>query len=365
MNNIKKINLLGMERNAMYEFVAHIGESNYRAEQIMKWIYQNNCDNFDLMTNINKKLRNKLKLIAHIDAPTVFKEYHSYDGTIKWNMLVGKEIIETVYIPEKHRATLCISSQVGCALNCSFCATGQQGFSRNLNVYEIIGQIWRAKKIIHGIKLHNYYPITNIVLMGMGEPLLNLNNVVKAIKIMLDTCGFAFSKRKITLSTVGIIPALNKLCNMVDIVLALSLHASTDAIRNTIMPINKKYNINSLMQSVKNYISNTYASQGRVTIEYVMLHNINDSVNDALSLIKCLRGIPCKINLIPWNSIPNTSYDCSSNIHIALFAKILKQHGFLTTIRKIRGYDINAACGQLTGHIVNRLINHNKKNISI
>ena len=275
-NKDAKINLLDLNRQQMREFFKNMGEKPFRADQVMKWMYHYCCDDFDEMTDINKVLRSKLKEGAEIRAPEVVEEQRSTDGTIKWAIAVGDQRVETVYIPEEDRATLCVSSQVGCALECKFCSTAQQGFNRNLRVSEIIGQVWRAAKIVGAVKTTGVRPITNVVMMGMGEPLLNLNNVVPAMEIMLDDFGFGLSKRRVTLSTSGVVPALDKLGDMIDVALAISLHAPNDTIRDEIVPINKKYNIETFLNSVRGYISKSNANQGRVTIEYVMLDHVND-----------------------------------------------------------------------------------------
>ncbi|VFP80022.1 23S rRNA (adenine(2503)-C(2))-methyltransferase RlmN [Candidatus Erwinia haradaeae] len=350
----EKINLLDFNRSQMRRFFNELGEKTFHAEQVMKWIYHHYLSNFDQMTNIPTLLRNKLKILAEIRAPEMIKEQTSSDGTIKWTMAVDNQQIETVYIPDKNRSTLCLSSQVGCSAACTFCSTGQQGFSRNLRVSEIIGQAWRAAKIIHTTNYIKTRPFTNIVMMGMGEPLLNMNNVILAIEIMLDDFGFALSKRRVTLSTSGIVPALDKLGSRLDVALAISLHAPDNDLRNKIMPINKRYCIEDLLKSVKRYISKSHANKGKVTIEYVMLNNINDKIEHARKLAKLLKYTPCKINLIPWNPFPKTSYSRSSNSCMDRFAKILIGYGFTTIIRETRGADIDAACGQLTGNIINR-----------
>ena len=254
-NKDAKINLLDLNRQQMREFFKNMGEKPFRADQVMKWMYHYCCDDFDEMTDINKVLRSKLKEVAEIRAPEVVEEQRSTDGTIKWAIAVGDQRVETVYIPEEDRATLCVSSQVGCALECKFCSTAQQGFNRNLRVSEIIGQVWRAAKIVGAVKTTGVRPITNVVMMGMGEPLLNLNNVVPAMEIMLDDFGFGLSKRRVTLSTSGVVPALDKLGDMIDVALAISLHAPNDTIRDEIVPINKKYNIETFLNSVRGYIS--------------------------------------------------------------------------------------------------------------
>ncbi|MCW5197236.1 23S rRNA (adenine(2503)-C(2))-methyltransferase RlmN [Buchnera aphidicola] len=345
-----KINLLNFDRCKMKNFFCSIGEKTFSSDQVMMWIYHNFCHDFNKMTNISIKLRKKLQNMSIIKFPKFVKQYNSIDGTIKWLVNVDNQIIETVYIPEKKRGTLCISSQVGCILNCHFCATGQQKFIRNLLVSEIIGQVWMAKKKINEMK--NYPKITNIVMMGMGEPLLNLNNVVVALKIMSDNLGFNISKKKITISTSGIIPALQKLPNMIDVKLALSLHAPNDIVRNQIMPINKKYNIISLLKTVSKFLKKSKVNKKGITIEYVMLHQINDTLFHAQELIKILQHVPNKINLIPWNNFQNSKFLCSTSIQIEKFSNFLINKGFLTTIRKPRGQDIRAACGQLTGIIV-------------
>ncbi|WLS79969.1 bifunctional tRNA (adenosine(37)-C2)-methyltransferase TrmG/ribosomal RNA large subunit methyltransferase RlmN [Erwinia pyri] len=350
----EKINLLDLNRQQMREFFASLGEKPFRADQVMKWIYHYCCDDFDEMTDINKVFRGKLKELAEIRAPEVAEEQRSTDGTIKWAITVGGQQVETVYIPEKDRATLCVSSQVGCALECKFCSTAQQGFNRNLRVSEIIGQVWRAAKIIGASKITGQRPITNVVMMGMGEPLLNLNNVVPAMEIMLDDFGFGLSKRRVTLSTSGVVPALDKLGDMIDVALAISLHAPNDAIRDEIVPINKKYNIETFLGAVSRYIAKSNANQGRVTIEYVMLDHVNDSTDNAHELAALLKNTPCKINLIPWNPFPGAPYGRSSNSRIDRFSKVLMDYGFTTIVRKTRGDDIDAACGQLAGEVIDR-----------
>ncbi|WP_439212599.1 bifunctional tRNA (adenosine(37)-C2)-methyltransferase TrmG/ribosomal RNA large subunit methyltransferase RlmN [Duffyella gerundensis] len=350
----EKINLLDLNRQQMREFFLSLGEKPFRADQVMKWIYHYCCDDIDQMTDINKVLRGKLKDLTEIRAPEVAEEWRSTDGTIKWAIRVGDQLVETVYIPEADRATLCVSSQVGCALECKFCSTAQQGFNRNLRVSEIIGQVWRAAKIIGAAKITGQRPITNVVMMGMGEPLLNLNNVVPAMEIMLDDFGFGLSKRRVTLSTSGVVPALDKLGDMIDVALAISLHAPNDAIRDDIVPINKKYNIATFLAAVERYIAKSNANQGRVTIEYVMLDHVNDSTDDAHQLAELLKNTPCKINLIPWNPFPGAPYGRSSNSRIDRFSKVLMDYGFTTIVRKTRGDDIDAACGQLAGEVIDR-----------
>ncbi|PKF66847.1 bifunctional tRNA (adenosine(37)-C2)-methyltransferase TrmG/ribosomal RNA large subunit methyltransferase RlmN [Haemophilus influenzae] len=350
----KKINLMDLTRQQMREFFKELGEKPFRADQLVKWIYHFGEDNFDNMTNINKKLREKLKAVAEIKAPEVAVEQRSADGTIKWAMQVGEQQVETVYIPEADRATLCVSSQVGCALACTFCSTAQQGFNRNLTVSEIIGQVWRASKIIGNFGVTGVRPITNVVMMGMGEPLLNVANVVPAMEIMLDDFAYGLSKRRVTLSTSGVVPALDNLSKMIDVALAISLHAPNDELRDEIVPINKKYNIKTLIDSVNRYLNVSNANHGKVTIEYVMLDHVNDGIEHAHQLAEVLNNTPCKINLIPWNPFPEAPYAKSSNTRIDRFQKTLMEYGFTVIIRKTRGDDIDAACGQLAGDVIDR-----------
>ena len=350
----KKVNLMNLTRAQMREFFAELGEKPFRADQLMKWIYHFGEDNFDNMTNLNKKLREKLKFVAEIKAPEVAVEQRSADGTIKWAMQVGDQQVETVYIPEADRATLCVSSQVGCALACTFCSTAQQGFNRNLTVSEIIGQVWRASKIIGNFGVTGVRPITNVVMMGMGEPLLNVANVVPAMEIMLDDFAYGLSKRRVTLSTSGVVPALDNLSKMIDVALAISLHAPNDELRDEIVPLNKKYNIKTLIDSVNRYLSVSNANHGKVTIEYVMLDHVNDHVEHAHQLAEVLKNTPCKINLIPWNPFPEAPYAKSSNTRIDRFQKTLMEYGLTVIVRKTRGDDIDAACGQLAGDVIDR-----------
>lgn len=351
----EKINLLNFTRQQLREFFISLGEKPFRADQVMKWIYHFGIDDFDQMTDINKKLREQLKTLAEIKAPIIAMEQRSSDGTIKWALDVGNnQMIESVYIPERDRATLCVSSQVGCALECKFCSTAQQGFNRNLTVSEIIGQVWRASNAIGVTGKLADRPITNVVMMGMGEPLLNLSNVAPAMEIMLDDFGYGLSKRRVTLSTSGVVPALDKLAGMIDVALAISLHAPNDTIRSEIMPINQKYNMAMLRDSILRYLSTSNANHGKVTIEYVLLNQINDGVEHAHELAQFLKNVPSKINLIPWNPFPGAPYSRCSNTRIDRFMKTLMGYGFTVIVRKTRGDDIDAACGQLAGEVVDR-----------
>ncbi len=355
MNSIdKKVNLLDLNRQGMRDFFNELGEKPFRADQVMKWVYHYCVDDFDQMTNLNKALREKLKQIAEIRAPEVREQQQSADGTIKFAMtLFDAQDVEAVWIPEKDRATLCVSSQVGCALECTFCSTGQQGFNRNLRVAEIIGQVWRVNKLLGAFGETGVKAVTNVVMMGMGEPLLNVANVVPAMELMMDDNAFGLSKRRVTLSTSGVVPALEKLRDQIDVALAISLHAPDDELRNEIVPINKKYPISELLAASRRYVEVSNA-QTKVTIEYVMLDHVNDSTDQAHALAETLKDTPCKINLIPFNPFPGSDYGRSSNSRIDRFAKVLIEKGFIVMVRKTRGDDIDAACGQLVGDVVDR-----------
>lgn len=351
---IEKVNLLDLSRPQLKEFLVSLGEKPFRAEQLMKWIYHFCIDDFDQMTNINKELRAKLKAHAVIEAPEVVTRQDSADGTIKFVMgLKGGQEVETVWIPEKDRRTLCVSSQVGCALDCSFCSTAQQGFNRNLSVSEIIGQVWRVAKIIGSYGDTGERPVTNVVMMGMGEPLLNLNNVVPAMELMMEDFGFGMSKRRVTLSTSGVVPALDILKEKIDVALAISLHAPNNELRDQLVPINKKYPMEEFLAASRRYVEHSRAND-KVTVEYVMLEGINDSMDQAHELAKALKDTPSKINLIPFNPYPGSPYKRSSNSRIDRFNKILQEYGFTVIVRKTRGDDIDAACGQLVGDVIDR-----------
>ncbi|MCU7555681.1 bifunctional tRNA (adenosine(37)-C2)-methyltransferase TrmG/ribosomal RNA large subunit methyltransferase RlmN [Alteromonas sp. ASW11-19] len=352
---MSKTNLLNLNRAGLRSFFKDIGEKPFRAEQLMKWIYQQGVSDFDEMSNLNKGLREKLKAECEIVAPEIAYFQEASDGTIKYALtLNGGQEVEAVWIPESDRATLCVSSQVGCALECTFCSTAQQGFNRNLSVSEIIGQVWRVATHLGLSKDSSKRPVTNVVMMGMGEPLLNLKNVVPAMDIMMDDFGFGLSKRRVTLSTSGVVPALDMLGDQIDVALAISLHAPNDKLRDEIVPVNKKYNIETFLAGVRRYLEKSKANQGKVTIEYVMLSHINDSTDQAHELAQVLKDTPCKINLIPFNPYPGSPYTCSSNSRIDRFSKVLMEHGYTVMVRKTRGDDIDAACGQLVGDVVDR-----------
>ena len=351
----KKINLLDLNREGMRELFASYGEKPFRADQVMKWIYHFGVDDFEQMSNINKKLKAKLATECEIVAPEISVKQEASDGTIKYALLLeGGQEVETVWIPEKDRATLCVSSQVGCALECTFCSTAQQGFNRNLKVSEIIGQVWRVAK---DIGLHDgdstKRPVTNVVMMGMGEPLLNINNVVPAMELMMDDWAFGLSKRRVTLSTSGVVPALDILKEKIDVALAISLHAPNNDLRDVLVPINKKYPIEEFLAACRRYIDGSKANKD-VTIEYVMLQGVNDSTDHAHELVKVLKGTPSKINLIPFNPFPGNEYGRSSNSRIDRFSKVLQAAGLTCIVRRTRGDDIDAACGQLVGDVVDR-----------
>ncbi|MDH5423864.1 MAG: 23S rRNA (adenine(2503)-C(2))-methyltransferase RlmN [Gammaproteobacteria bacterium] len=345
-----KQNLLGMTLQDLEVFFTESGEKAFRASQVMKWLHQLLAADFDEMTNISKALRETLKQVATIDVPEIVFDQTSADGTRKWVLqLEGGNKIETVFIPEANRGTLCISSQVGCALDCSFCSTARQGFSRNLTSAEIVGQVWIASRLL-GENSRDDRKITNVVLMGMGEPLLNYDNVLKAITIFMHDDAYGLSKRRVTVSTSGVLPKLDLLGKDSNVALAVSLHAVTDEIRDSLVPVNKKYPLKELMASCRRYIENQTAKT-HITFEYVMLNGVNDSHQDAVKLVALLRGIPAKVNLIPFNPFPDSGYDCSPMPIIKEFKELLMKSGLVATIRKTRGEDIDAACGQLVGKV--------------
>jgi len=343
----------------MEAFFTKLGEKAFRVSQVTKWIHQLNVDDFDQMTNLSKALRAQLKEKACIKPLDIIVDQLSTDGTRKWVMgLEDKNRIEAVYIPEDDRGTLCISSQVGCALDCSFCSTARQGFSRNLTVAEILSQIWLATRLLDEEKKPGR-KITNVVLMGMGEPLLNFDNVMKAIDVMLDDFAYGLSKRRVTVSTAGVVPAMDRLSERHDVQLAISLHATNDELRNDLVPINKKYNLEELIAACKRFMQKR-SPRSRLTIEYVMLAGVNDSKEDAQKLIKVLDGISVLINLIPFNPFEGSGYKTSSNNAVHRFQDVLMQAGLITVIRKTRGEDIDAACGQLVGKVADKSRRENK-----
>ncbi|MBI2295366.1 MAG: 23S rRNA (adenine(2503)-C(2))-methyltransferase RlmN [Betaproteobacteria bacterium] len=366
------VNLLGLDHEALKAFCAGLGEKPYRARQLLRWIHCTGADDFAVMTDMSKPLREMLAREAVITAPRVLRDTTAADGTRKWLLDVGTgNAIETVFIPETHRGTLCISSQAGCALACTFCSTGHQGFNRNLMVEEIIGQLWLASRALRsrdalsagfrtaqsavdrlGQRDHGERAISNVVMMGMGEPLANFENVVAAMQLMLDDSAYGLSRRRVTLSTAGLVPGIDRLRDACPVALAVSLHAPNDELRNELVPINRKHPIRELLAACLRYIEK--APRDFVTFEYVMLAGVNDSVAQARELVKLVKSVPCKINLIPFNPFSGTSYTRSGPEAIAHFRDVLMQAGLVATIRKTRGDDIEAACGQLAGKVHDR-----------
>ncbi len=349
-----KVNLLNLDHQGLREYFASIGEKPFRADQIMKWIYHFGYSDFELMTNINKKLREKLQQNCEIKAPEISQKQISKDGTIKYALVLeGGQEIETVWIPENDRATLCVSSQVGCALECTFCSTAQQGFNRNLSMSEIIGQVWRVANDIGATRITGKRPITNIVMMGMGEPLLNMKNLIPSLDTMLNDLGYGLSKRRVTVSTSGVVPALDMLKEKIDCALAISIHAPDNALRDELVPINKKYPLEAFLAAAGRYIDGSKANK-QATIEYVMLDHVNDSTEQAHALAHVLKDLPSKINLIPFNPYPGSPYKRPSNSRIDRFDKVLQSYGLTVITRRPRGEDIDAACGQLAGDVLDR-----------
>lgn len=351
----EKVNLLGLDPEAMASFFEAIGEKRFRATQVLKWIHQNGVDDFDAMSNISKPLREKLKQLATIQSPPVLQQADSEDGTRKFLFQIsGGNAVETVFIPEGDRGTLCVSSQVGCSLDCSFCATGKQGFNRDLTAAEIIGQVWAAARSFGQFEAQRDRAVTNVVMMGMGEPLMNFDNVVAAMTLMMDDNAYGLSKRRVTLSTAGVVPMLDRLGEVTDASLAISLHAPNDALRNELVPINKKYPIAMLLDSAKRYIDGLPDNRRKITIEYTLIDQINDRPQHAYELAELLRDIPVKINLIPFNPFNLVNYKRVSNNALRRFQDILIKAGYTTTVRTTRGDDIDAACGQLAGAVNDR-----------
>lgn len=359
----QKTNLLGMSKDELSQFFVGMGEKSFRATQVMKWIYQFGVTDFFEMTNLSKALQAKLDKVACVIPPVVKFKKFGEDGTRKWVFEVaGGSLVETVLIPAddgKHfgRKTLCVSSQVGCALDCSFCSTGKQGFERDLTASEIIGQLWVANQsYMQGIApTERENRVTNVVMMGMGEPLLNYHPVVASMSLMLDDHAFGLSKRRVTLSTSGIVPKMYDLAKDIDVALAISLHAPNDELRNELVPINKKYPLAELIKAAKAYVYDENPRHKKhVTIEYVMLHGVNDSDKHAHELVALLKDLPSKINLIPFNPFAHAPYGRSSNNRIHAFSDILNNAGFVCTVRQTRGDDIDAACGQLVGQVADR-----------
>lgn len=361
------INLLDFNKPGLIRFCEESGEKPFRARQLVRWIYQSGETDFMAMSNLAKGFRQKLIESTVVGLPEIVSDHTAKDGTRKWLISTGAgNAVETVFIPEVSRGTLCVSSQVGCALACSFCSTGRQGFNRNLTVAEIIGQLWWANHLLKADaesearlpaddtstsvnKSEAVRPVTNVVMMGMGEPLANFENVVTALDLMLDDDAYGLSRRRVTVSTSGIVPALDRLRERCPVALAVSLHAPNDALRDQLVPINKKYPISVLLAACERYLSS--APRDFITFEYVMLRGVNDSVALAHELVQTVRHIPCKLNLIPFNPFANSGYEKSDPAAIRNFQDVLMQAGIVTTVRKTRGDDIAAACGQLAGQV--------------
>jgi 23S rRNA (adenine2503-C2)-methyltransferase len=344
-----QINLMNLGSPALIDYFEGMGESRFRAIQIIKWVHQHGVTEYSSMTNLSKNLREQLQIKTELSPPTIDGEQISEDGTRKWLVRTdSSNCVETVFIPEGDRGTLCVSSQVGCPLNCTFCATATQGFSRNLSIGEIIGQVWLAARKL-GQNSTSTRKITNVVMMGMGEPLLNFDNVVASMKLMMDDNAYGLSKRRVTLSTAGVVPGIKRLANECPVSLAISLHATNDALRNKLVPINRKYPISELLQACKEYSRAT--NDNPITFEYVMLSEVNDSVAEARRLTQLLGEIPAKVNLIPFNTFKGNNFVRSSQRSIDAFRDRLSTKGIVTITRKTRGSDIDAACGQLVGKV--------------
>jgi 23S rRNA (adenine2503-C2)-methyltransferase len=351
-----KVNLLGLDREGLERFCAELGEKPFRARQLLQWIHQRGIADFDQMTDLSKAFRAKLAAVAEVRAPEVMADQPSGDGTRKWLLRMdATNGIEAVYIPDDERGTLCISTQVGCALDCSFCSTGKQGFNRDLTTAEIVGQVWHAARALgqfDGACDPADRRITNIVLMGMGEPLMNYERVLPALRLFMDDLGYGLSKRKVTLSTSGVVPGIDRLTADVDVALALSLHAPNDELRDRLVPLNRKWPIAEVIAACRRYVD--ARPHRHVLIEYVMLDGINDTDQHARELVRICSQLPIKVNLIPFNPFPGSGYRRSDEARIAAFRAILQGKGIITTTRRTRGEDIDAACGQLAGQVADR-----------
>jgi len=346
----EKVNLLGLDRSGLERFFVDLGEKPFRARQMLQWIHQRAVTDYDEMTDLSLALRQRLAERAKIEPPRIISEQCSDDGTVKWLMATeGGNAVETVYIPEPNRGTLCISSQVGCMLNCTFCSTATQGFSRNLSAAEIIGQVWQAATTL-GHERHGQRRITNVVFMGMGEPMLNLEAVRPALGLLRDDLAYGLASRRVTISTAGVIPGIDSMSEGVEFALAVSLHAAENELRSRLVPLNRKYPVEELIAACKRYTAGNHRRS--VTFEYTMIEGVNDRPEHARALVKRLSCLPCKINLIPFNPFPGTPFRCSSEEAIYEFQKITRAAGLITTVRKTRGEDIDAACGQLIGKLL-------------
>ncbi|HKV64824.1 MAG TPA: 23S rRNA (adenine(2503)-C(2))-methyltransferase RlmN [Rhodanobacteraceae bacterium] len=356
MAEVARANLLDFDRDGMRDFFAGLGEKPYRADQVMKWMYHRLESDFGAMTDLGKSLREKLPEVAVVAPPRALLDKASSDGTRKW--LLGMDAgnaVETVYIPEPTRGTLCVSSQIGCGLNCTFCSTGTQGFNRNLAASEIIGQVWHAAKQLGNVT-HQQRRITNVVMMGMGEPLLNFDNVVKAMSLMRDDLGFGLASKRVTLSTAGLVPMIDKLGEVADVSLAVSLHAPNDELRTQLVPLNKRWGIDELLDACARYAARK--PRATITFEYTLMKGVNDTPVLAKQLVKLMRRLPAKVNLIPFNPFPGTQYERSDETVIRDFQTVLLNAGVQAMVRRTRGEDIDAACGQLKGRVADRTRRH-------
>ena len=350
------VNLLDFDPASLQRHFAQLGEKPFRATQVQRWIHQRGVADFAEMTDVAKSLREKLSLSACIEPPQVIGDSVSQDGTRKWLIKVdGANAVESVYIPEPRRGTLCVSSQAGCVLDCAFCSTGKQGFNRNLTTAEIIGQVWIANRELaasHAGEMPRERFVTNVVMMGMGEPLLNLDNVIPALRLMLDDNAYGLSRRRVTVSTSGVIPGMDRLAEECPVALAVSLHASNDALRDQLVPVNRKYPIKELIAACNRYL--VRAPRDFITFEYVMLEGVNDADSNARELVALSRQVKCKFNLIPFNPFPNSGFQRSTGERIRRFAEILQRADLTVTTRRTRGEAIDAACGQLAGDVADR-----------
>jgi 23S rRNA (adenine2503-C2)-methyltransferase len=342
------VNLIGLDAAGLERFFAEQGEKPFRARQVLRWIHQRGETDFGQMSDLAKALREKLVDVARVDAPVIVGDSLAEDGTRKWLLKVDeRNAVEAVFIPETNRGTLCVSSQAGCVLDCAFCSTGKQGFNRNLSTAEIVGQLWLANRLLEGER-----PVSNVVMMGMGEPLLNLDNVIPALRLMLDDNAYGLSRRRVTVSTSGVIPGMDRLRDECPVALAVSLHAPNDALRDELVPVNKKYPLKELLAACNRYLEK--APRDFITMEYVMLDGVNDSDDHAQELVELAKRVRCKFNLIPFNPFPASGFGRSSPERIRRFAEIVQRAGLTVTTRKTRGDEIAAACGQLAGDVADR-----------
>ena len=342
------MNLLGLDRDGLGRFFEAQGEKPFRARQVLQWMHQRGEDDFGKMSDLARSLRDRLVAVASVQAPAIVGDTTAADGTRKWLLKVdGANAVEAVFIPETSRGTLCVSSQAGCVLDCAFCSTGKQGFNRNLTTAEIVGQLWLANRLLEGKR-----PVTNVVMMGMGEPLLNLDNVIPALRVMLDDNAYGLSRRRVTVSTAGVVPGIDRLREECPVALAVSLHAPNDALRDRLVPINRKYPLRELIAACNRYLDK--APRDFITFEYVMLEDVNDGEAHARELVAFSKKVSSKFNLIPFNPFPRSEFKRSSPERIRRFAEVLQRGGLTVTTRKTRGDDIAAACGQLAGDVADR-----------